>query len=62
MGHVDAALDEAALGQLVKLMPQRQGDSVVLESFPRLAQGQPGFLIGDDLQINPKPLVRYREE
>ena len=60
--HVDAALHKAALGQLVQLLPQRQGDSVVLEGFPSLARGQPGFLIGADLQINPKPLVRYREE
>ena len=35
--------DEAALGQLVQLLPQRQGDSVVLEGFPGLARGQPGF-------------------
>ena len=41
--HVDAALDEAALGQMIQLLPQRQGDSVVLERFPGLARGQPGF-------------------
>ena len=37
--HVDAALHKAALGQLVQLLPQRQGDSVVLEGFPGLAEG-----------------------
>ena len=37
--HVDAALHKAALGQLVQLLPQRQGDSVVLEGFPGLARG-----------------------
>ena len=36
-------LHEAALGQLVQLLPQRQGDSVVLEGFPGLARGQPGL-------------------
>ena len=41
--HVDAALHKAALGQLVQLLPQRQGDSVVLEGFPGLARGQPGL-------------------
>ena len=41
--HVGAALDEAALGQLVQLLAQRQGDSVVLEDFPGLARGQPGL-------------------
>ena len=41
--HVDAALDEAALGQMVKLLPQRQGDSVVLEGLPGLTRGQPGL-------------------
>ena len=40
---VDAPLDEAALGQMIQLMAQRQGDSVVLEGFPGLARGQPGF-------------------
>ena len=35
--HVDAALDEAALGQLVQLLAQRQGDPVVLEGLPGLA-------------------------
>ena len=29
--HVDAALDEAALGQLIQLLPQRQGHPIVLE-------------------------------
>ena len=41
--HVAAALHKAALGQLVQLLPQRQGDSVVLEGFPGLARGQPGL-------------------
>ena len=30
---------QAALGQLVQLLPQRQGDSVVLEGFPVLPEG-----------------------
>ena len=41
--HVDAALDEAALGQVVQLLAQRQGDPVVLEGFPGLARGEPGL-------------------
>ena len=42
--HVDAPLDEAALGQMIQLMAQRQGDSVVLEGLPGLAGRQPGNL------------------
>ena len=41
--HVDAALDEAALGQVVQLLAQRQGHPVVLDSLPGLAGRQPGF-------------------
>ena len=41
--HVDAALDEAALGQVVQLLPQRQGDTVMLEGLPGLAGRQPGL-------------------
>ena len=37
--HVDAALDEAALGQVVQLLAQRQGDPVVLEGFQVLPEG-----------------------
>ena len=40
---VDAALDEAALGQMVQFLAQRQGDPIVLEGFPGLARGQPGL-------------------
>ena len=32
--HVDAALDEAALGQMIQLLPQRQGHPIVLEGLP----------------------------
>ena len=32
---VDAALDEAALGQVVQLLPQRQGDTVMPRRSPR---------------------------
>ena len=41
--HVDAALDEAALGQLVQLLAQGQRHPVMLEDFPGLARGQPGL-------------------
>ena len=41
--HVDAALDEAALGQMIQLLPHGQGYAVVLEGFPGLARGQPGL-------------------
>ena len=41
--HVDAVLDEAALGQLVQLLPHGQGYAVVLEGLPGLARGQPGL-------------------
>ena len=41
--HVDAALHEAALGQLVQLLAQGQRHPVMLEDFPGLARGQPGF-------------------
>ena len=41
--HVDAALDEAALGQLVQLLAQGQRHPVMLEGFPGLARGQPGL-------------------
>ena len=40
--HVDAAVDEAAAGQLVQLLPERQGHPVVPEGLPGLARGQPG--------------------
>ena len=39
--HVDAAVDEAAVGQLVQLPSQRQGHPVVLEGLPGLACRQP---------------------
>ena len=39
--HVDRRAP-SCVGQLVQLLPQRQGDSVVLEGFPGLARGQPG--------------------
>ena len=42
--HVDAALDKAALGQMVQLLPHGQGYTVVLEGFPGLARGEPGPL------------------
>ncbi len=41
--HVDAALDEAALCQMIQLLAQSQGDPVVLEGLPGLARGQPGL-------------------
>ena len=40
--HVDAAVYEATAGQLVQLLPERQGHPVVLEGLPSLARGQPG--------------------
>ena len=40
--HVDAAVDEAAAGQLAQLLPQRQGHTVVLGGLPGLADGQSG--------------------
>ena len=40
--HVDAALDEAALGQVVQLLAHSQWDPVVLERFPGLARGAAG--------------------
>ena len=40
--HVDAAVDEAAVGQFAQLLPQSQGDTVVLEGLPGLARRQPG--------------------
>ena len=40
---VDAVFHKAALGQLVQLLPQRQGHPVVLEGFPGLARGKPGL-------------------
>ena len=42
--HVDAALDEAALGQVVQLLAQGQRHPVVLDSLPGLARGEPGPL------------------
>ena len=36
--HVDAAVDEAAAGQLAQLLPQSQGHTVVLEGLPGLAR------------------------
>ena len=36
---VDAALDEAALGQMVQLLAQRQGDPIVLEVSQVLPEG-----------------------
>ena len=42
--HIDAPIDEAALGQLIQLLPQGQGHPVVLEGFPGLAREQPGYL------------------
>ena len=41
---IDAAFDELALGQFVRLLVQGQGRSVALKGFPSLARGQPGFL------------------
>ena len=41
--YVDTVFHKAALGQVVQLLPQRQGDSVVLEGLPGLARGQPGL-------------------
>ncbi len=41
--YVDAALHEAALGQMIQLLAQRQWDPVVLERFPGLARGEPGL-------------------
>ena len=41
--HVDAALDEAAMGQMIQLLALRQGDPVVLEGLPGLARGEPGL-------------------
>ena len=40
---VHAPIDETALGQMVKLLAQRQGHPVVLEGFPGLAREQPGL-------------------
>ena len=40
--HVDAAVDEAAVGQFPQLLAQRQWHPVVLESLPGLASRQPG--------------------
>ena len=40
--HVDAAVQEAAVGQLVQLLPERQGHPVVFEGLPSLAGRQPG--------------------
>ena len=40
---VDAALDEAALGQMIQLLPHGQGYAVVLEGLPGLARGEPGL-------------------
>ena len=37
--HVDAVFHEAALGQLVQLLPEGQGHPVVLEGLPGLARG-----------------------
>ena len=42
-GDIDAAFDELALGQMVQLLAQGQGRSVILEGFPGLARGQPGL-------------------
>ena len=42
--HVDAVFHEAALGQLVDLLSQRQWHPVVIESFPGLARGELGCL------------------
>ncbi len=41
--HVDAALHEATLGQMIQLLAHSQGDPVVLERFPGLARGEPGL-------------------
>ena len=41
---VDTPLHEAALGQLVQLLPERQGHRVVLESLPGLALWELGLL------------------
>jgi len=37
--HVDAVFHEAALGQMIQLLPQCQGHPVMLEGFPGLARG-----------------------
>ena len=42
--HVDAALDEAAVGQFIQLLTQAEGHTLVLERLPGLACGQPGLL------------------
>ena len=39
---VDAAVDEAAVGQFPQLLSERQRHPVVLEGFPGLARRQPG--------------------
>ena len=41
--HVDAPLDEIALGQVVQLLAQGQRHPVVLESLPGLARGEFGL-------------------
>ena len=46
---VDAPFHELAPGQLVQLLAQGKGKPAVLEGFPGLARGEPGFL--------PKPVV-----
>ena len=40
---VHAPIDKTTLGQMVKLLAQRQGHPVALEGFPGLARGQPGL-------------------
>ena len=41
---VDAVFDDAALGQMVQLLAERQGHAVMLEGLPGLARGEQGRL------------------
>ena len=56
--HVDAALDEAALGQMVKLLPKCQGDPVVLEEPAPVKTGVSQVLPEGSLDSRRSRLMR----
>ena len=55
---VDAALDEAALGQMVKLLPKCQGDPVVLEEPAPVKTGVSQVLPEGSLDSRRSRLMR----
>ena len=56
--HVDAALDEAALGQMIQLLPQRQGHPSVLEEPAPVKTGVSQVLPEGSLDSRRSRLMR----